>query len=117
MPCVLLFPYAGLPAASESDSHAILDSYIAAGGNFIDTANVYHTSEACVGRWLAKREKADPTFRQSIIIATKVTRAYHTSPPTASLPIVFCLSLLVQASIHSIIHSFLHSHPVAVRCS
>ena len=96
-----LFPCAGLPAATESDSHAILDSYIAAGGNFIDTANIYNTSEVCIGRWLAKREKADPTFRQSIIIATKVTRAEYSSH--RPLPIVLCPSLLVQLSISSVI--------------
>ena len=50
----------------------MLDAYVAAGGNFVDTANVYNSSEECVGRWLAKREKAQPEFRQSIVLATKV---------------------------------------------
>jgi aryl-alcohol dehydrogenase-like predicted oxidoreductase len=31
--------------ATEEDSHAILDSYFAAGGNFIDTADVYSAGE------------------------------------------------------------------------
>ena len=41
--------------ADEATSHAILDDYVAAGGNFIDTADVYSTgvSEEIIGRWLA----------------------------------------------------------------
>ena len=46
----------------------MLDAYVAAGGNFIDTADVYNTSEDAIGRWLAKK---DPAFRSSLIIATK----------------------------------------------
>ncbi|MCB0131496.1 MAG: aldo/keto reductase, partial [Caldilineaceae bacterium] len=53
---------------NEADSHAILDHFIAAGGNFIDTANVYagSESEAIVGRWL----KDQP--REQLVVATKV---------------------------------------------
>ena len=41
--------------ADEVTSHAILDDYVAAGGNFIDTADVYGSgvSEEIIGRWLA----------------------------------------------------------------
>jgi aryl-alcohol dehydrogenase-like predicted oxidoreductase len=41
--------------ADEVTSHAILDDYVAAGGNFIDTADVYGAgvSEEIIGRWLA----------------------------------------------------------------
>ncbi|WP_287930915.1 aldo/keto reductase [Arthrobacter sp.] len=55
--------------AAEDASHTILDSYVAAGGNFIDTADVYSagTSEKIIGRWLAKR----PEARDSVVIATK----------------------------------------------
>lgn len=54
--------------ADEATSHAILDRFVAAGGNFIDTANVYGrgTSERVVGSWL--RGKA----REDYVIATKV---------------------------------------------
>ena len=54
--------------ASEAESHAMLDRYVEAGGNFIDTANVYSTgkSEEVVGRWLGKQR------RESFVIATKV---------------------------------------------
>jgi aryl-alcohol dehydrogenase-like predicted oxidoreductase len=42
---------------SEAQSHAVLDAYVAAGGNFIDTANIYAKgeSEAILGRWLVKK--------------------------------------------------------------
>ena len=62
--------------ADEATSHAELDRYVAGGGNFIDTANVYSMwvpghqggeSEAVIGRWLKKRGR-----REDVVIATKV---------------------------------------------
>ena len=62
--------------ADEATSHALLDRFVDAGGNFIDTANVYshwvpgHSggeSESIIGRWLKKRGR-----RNDIIVATKV---------------------------------------------
>jgi aryl-alcohol dehydrogenase-like predicted oxidoreductase len=62
--------------ADERESHAVLDAYIAAGGNFIDTADTYSLwaegngggeSETIIGRWLTKRHN-----RAEVIIATKV---------------------------------------------
>ncbi|MGW4207929.1 aldo/keto reductase [Lentzea sp. NPDC004789] len=62
--------------ADEESSFAVLDAYTAAGGNFVDTADVYSAwadgnsggeSETIIGRWLAKR--AD---RDEIVVATKV---------------------------------------------
>ena len=43
--------------ADESTSFALLDTFFAAGGTLIDTADVYNggLSEAIVGRWLASR--------------------------------------------------------------
>ena len=35
----------GSPVASEETSHALLDRFVAAGGNFLDTANIYDKSE------------------------------------------------------------------------
>src|ERR1700752_1821280 len=54
--------------ASEQESLRMMDRFVAAGGNFIDTANVYSTgvSEEIVGRWL-RQQKGDDVF-----IATKV---------------------------------------------
>jgi aryl-alcohol dehydrogenase-like predicted oxidoreductase len=57
--------------ADESQSRAVLDAYLAAGGNFIDTANSYLVehgrSETIIGRWLADRGN-----REQIVLATKV---------------------------------------------
>ena len=55
-------------------SKQILDRYVEAGGNFIDTAEVYagwipggeHQSEEVIGRWL--RERGD---RDQIVLSTK----------------------------------------------
>ncbi len=59
----------------EERSFAVLDAYFAAGGNFIDTADVYGrrgpdgagSSERIIGRWMAARGNRD-----SVVIATKV---------------------------------------------
>lgn len=60
----------------EPTSQAVLDAYVAAGGNFIDTADVYARwapgnqggeSEAILGRWMRERGN-----RANIVIATKV---------------------------------------------
>jgi len=55
--------------ADEPTSHAILDSFFAAGGTFIDTADVYSQgiSESIVGRWLKSRA----TEARQAVIATK----------------------------------------------
>lgn len=54
--------------ATEAESHDMLDRFVAAGGTFIDTANVYSrgVSEEIVGRWLERQE------RDRLVIATKV---------------------------------------------
>mgnify|MGYP001193062618 CR=1 FL=1 len=58
----------------ESLSRQLLDQYVAAGGNFIDTANNYSfwtayagSSEDLLGRWLKDRGRRD-----DLVIATKV---------------------------------------------
>jgi aryl-alcohol dehydrogenase-like predicted oxidoreductase len=60
----------------ERGAFAVLDAYLAAGGNFLDTAdrysewvpgNVGGESEAIIGRWLSSRRARD-----RIVIATKV---------------------------------------------
>src|SRR5260221_6064036 len=62
--------------ADEKTSFAVLDAYAAAGGNFIDTADVYSAwapgnsggeSETIIGRWLSTRSN-----REKMIIGTKV---------------------------------------------
>ena len=58
----------------------MLDAYVAAGGNFIDTANIYAKGEceAIVGRWLVKKTPAE---RARLVVATKVRNAVD--PATA----------------------------------
>ncbi|MDR1355083.1 MAG: aldo/keto reductase [Propionibacteriaceae bacterium] len=62
--------------ADEATSYAILDSYAGAGGNFVDTADMYSAwkegnsggeSEQIIGRWYTSRRNRDQQ-----IIATKV---------------------------------------------
>ncbi|WAL65782.1 aldo/keto reductase [Amycolatopsis cynarae] len=62
--------------ADETQSFAVLDAYVAAGGNFIDTADSYTAwvpgnsggeSETVIGNWLSRRGRRD-----DVVIATKV---------------------------------------------
>ncbi|WP_434620988.1 aldo/keto reductase [Arthrobacter sp. A5] len=55
--------------ATEETSHRILDGYVEAGGNFIDTADVYSSgaSEEILGRWLAQR----PEAKDQVVLASK----------------------------------------------
>jgi aryl-alcohol dehydrogenase (NADP+) len=62
--------------ADEQESFAVLDAYAEAGGNFLDTADVYTAwrpgnpggvSERIIGRWLTSRGN-----RAEMIVATKV---------------------------------------------
>ena len=57
--------------SDEAQSRAVLDAYVRAGGNFVDTANSYLVehgqSETIIGRWLADRGTRD-----QIVLATKV---------------------------------------------
>ncbi|MFF3513841.1 aldo/keto reductase [Streptomyces sp. NPDC002573] len=64
--------------ADEAQSFAVLDTYTAAGGNFVDTADVYSAwapgnkggeSETVIGKWIAARGN-----RSDVIIATKVSQ-------------------------------------------
>ena len=64
--------------ADEAASHAILDGYVAAGGNFIDTADVYSAgaAEEVIGRWFAGR----PGARDAVVLASKGRFPMGTSP-------------------------------------
>ena len=55
--------------ADASASYKMMDAYADAGGNFIDTANVYNdgVSETIVGDWLGQKGKRDQT-----VLSTKV---------------------------------------------
>ena len=62
------------PHASEEDSHTIMDTAVAYGINFFDTANVYGrhlgvgATEEIIGRWFDKGEGR----RDAVVLATKV---------------------------------------------
>lgn len=58
--------------ADPETSFAVLDAFRAAGGNFIDTADLYAGSESerIIGEWLARSEN-----RAEMVIATKVGMA------------------------------------------
>jgi aryl-alcohol dehydrogenase-like predicted oxidoreductase len=74
--------------ADERQSLAVLDAYAAAGGNFIDTADVYSAwveghsggeSETIIGRWLASRGN-----RGQVVLATKVGDDGGLARPTST---------------------------------
>ena len=68
-------------SVDEAGSQAVMDTYVAAGGNFIDTADCYSAwsesmggppnaggvSEEIIGRWMASRGNRD-----DLVVATKV---------------------------------------------
>lgn len=65
-------------SADKDESFAVLDAYVAHGGNFIDTADMYsewapgnkgHDSEAIIGEWMKARGN-----RSEMVIATKVAK-------------------------------------------
>lgn len=55
--------------ADEPTAHALADRFVAAGGNFLDTSNIYNEgqSELMLGSWLKSRAK-----RAQVVIASKV---------------------------------------------
>ncbi|GAB3605780.1 aldo/keto reductase [Conyzicola nivalis] len=64
--------------SDEATSHAVLDAFVASGGNFVDTADGYSSwvpgnsggeSETIIGSWFAKSGRRD-----SIVLGTKVSQ-------------------------------------------
>jgi len=64
--------------SDEVESHSVLDAFVAGGGNFIDTADVYSAwapgnaggeSETIIGSWIAARGTHD-----DVVIGTKVSQ-------------------------------------------
>ncbi len=75
--------------ADEAASFAVLDAYVAGGGNFIDTAESYSRwvpghqggeSEAILGRWMRARQNRD-----ALVIATKVGAPMGEAPEQRGL--------------------------------
>lgn len=65
---------------SEKRTHDLLDAFVAAGGNFIDSANIYADgrSERWIGNWLESRDRED------FVIASKIFWPTDQSNPNAS---------------------------------
>jgi aryl-alcohol dehydrogenase-like predicted oxidoreductase len=67
----------------EAGSHEQLDRFVEAGGNLVDTADVYGygLSELIVGRWLSSRDHA----REQVVLATKARFAMGGGPNEVGL--------------------------------
>lgn len=65
----------------EADSHQFLNKFVEAGGNFIDTADLYGmgSSEEVLGRWLKTQKRRD------LVVATKVRYPMGDGPNDAGL--------------------------------
>jgi aryl-alcohol dehydrogenase-like predicted oxidoreductase len=68
--------------ADPETSHAVLDAYAEAGGNFLDTANKYHggQTEQIIGDWL----RDGVGRRNRTVLATKYTLSMDPKDPNAS---------------------------------
>jgi aryl-alcohol dehydrogenase-like predicted oxidoreductase len=79
--------------ATEEVSVQLLDRFVEAGGNFIDTANVYSqgVSEEIVGRWLKNKRRED------FVIATKVRFSMGTGPNDVGLSRKHILSAVEES--------------------
>lgn len=93
--------------SSEEVSHQILDHFVEAGGNFIDTADVYGrgVSEEVLGRWL----KGKP--RDDLVVATKVRGAMGEGPNEVGLSRKHILSA-VEASLRRLGTSYIDLYQV-----
>ena len=69
--------------SDEATAHAILDRYVALGGDFLDVAEMYPVpckpewcgaSEEIIGRWLAARSATNSALRASLFIAAQFWR-------------------------------------------
>ena len=67
----------------EDGAHAQLDRFVEAGGNLVDTADVYNggVSEEIIGRWLATH----PSEREQVVLATKGRFPTGTGPNDVGL--------------------------------
>ncbi|HJR80019.1 MAG TPA: aldo/keto reductase [Anaerolineales bacterium] len=93
--------------SSEEVSYQMLDCFVEAGGNFIDTANVYSrgVSEEILGRWLKDKHRDD------FIIATKVRFSMGSGPNDLGLSRKHILSA-VEASLRRLNTSYIDLYQV-----
>lgn len=92
---------------TEEDSYHMLDCFVAAGGNFIDTADVYSqgVSEEILGRWLAGKRRED------FVIATKVRFPMGAGPNDVGLSRKHILAA-VEDSLHRLNTSYIDLYQV-----
>ncbi|KAK7452192.1 putative aryl-alcohol dehydrogenase aad14 [Stygiomarasmius scandens] len=89
-------------AMDKESSFKLLDAYFDAGGNFIDTANIYQngSSEEFIGEWMEKRK-----IRDQLILATKYSNFTHNGNPNIEQRVNYVgnstksLKLSVEASL------------------
>ena len=64
---------------AKNEARKVYDAFREAGGNFIDTANIYTngTSESFLGEFMEGH-------RQSVVLATKYTNAFPGTDPNAA---------------------------------
>jgi aryl-alcohol dehydrogenase-like predicted oxidoreductase len=69
--------------SDEQAAHAILDHYVEAGGNLVDSADVYQdgAAEELVGSWL----RARPGIRDALVLASKCGISMGSDPNAAGL--------------------------------
>lgn len=93
--------------SSEEVSIQMLDCFLEAGGNFIDTADVYSqgTSEEILGRWLQTKH------RDELVIATKVRFAMGSGPNDLGLSRKHIMSA-VDASLRRLNTDFIDLYQV-----
>lgn len=65
--------------ANKQESQKVFDAFVDAGGNFVDTANLYTngTSEKFVGDFMGSK-------REKIVLATKYTNSFPTGDPNSA---------------------------------
>lgn len=93
--------------SSEEVSCQMLDRFVEAGGNFIDTANVYSqgVSEEILGRWLKGKQ------RDEFVIATKVRFSMGSGPNNLGLSRKHILSA-VEASLQRLNTTYIDLYQV-----
>jgi aryl-alcohol dehydrogenase-like predicted oxidoreductase len=83
--------------SSKDESRRIFDAFLEAGGNFIDTANVYTngSSESLLGEFLQGQ-------RERVVLATKYTNASPGPDPNAAGNSRKSMAQAVEASLSSL---------------
>ena len=91
-------------AITEEEAMAVLDAYVEAGGNFIDTARAYNDSEKNIGKYLKQSGRRD-----QLVIASK-TRAGEEAETLTRIEVDLETSLRELGTDHLDVY-FLHFPP------